>query len=366
MRYILVTSSVLALSGPSPCLIPCAGAFLHRPSLSSSLTKNVLDVSSVECIHVPTTSSLGALPSPASEAPPILDRRVFIEASLLPAISLVTWPQSAAASKDPDDNTGTTNDESSNTNINTSRRPFAPIDTLVPATRVRIMIDDALDIARLLCMTEGANKRQLLVELDALVLQPQNFTRGYQSIDVPRQPAKSYLDSYAQYRNSVSILEKPGALLVQNGEIDTWKRLKRQEKAREDKDEVRAALNFYTSNLNFNPDRYTLTGSKPERSRLIRNDQLPDVKNVIASDMGLRYLLRNEVLTALDDARAELRYQSEELEKGNDVDGTELLEILQRTEVSCDKWFGLIAEEDIAAALEIVQKERVGYAKRIN
>ena len=157
--------------------------------------------------------------------------------------------------------------------------------------------------------------------MDGLLLQPQNFMRGYQSVDVPKQPAKSYLDSYAQYRSSVSLLERPGALLVQNGEIDTWKRLKRQEKVREDADEVRAALNFYTSNLNFDPDKYTLTGSKSERSQLIRNDRLPDVKNVIASDMGLRYLLRNEVLTALDDARAELRYQMEELGRREGEDG---------------------------------------------
>ena len=259
---------------------------------------------------------------------------------------------------DADYTTTTTKNESSTISINnSSRRPFAPIDTLIPATRARLMIDDALQVTNRLCQAEVDNKRQLLTQLDALVLQPQNLARGYPSIDVPRQPAKSYLDSYAQYRNSVSLLERPGALLVQNGEIDTWKRLKRQEKAREEKDEVRAALNFYTSNLNFNPDKYTLTGSKSERSQLIRNDRLPDVKNVIASDMGLRYLLRNEVLTALDDARAELRYQMEEDKRGTDVDGTELLDTLQRAQASCDKRFGLIGEEDVAAALEIVQKE---------
>ena len=289
-----------------------------------------------------------------------------MEASVSTAIALLSLPPSAMANA-ADYTTTTTKDESSTTSINnSSRRPFAPIDTLVPATRVRLMIDNALQATNRLCQAESDNKRQLLTQLDALLLQPQNLTRGYQSIDVPKQPAKSYLDSYAQYRNSVSLLERPGVLLVQNGEIDTWKRLKRQEKAREDRDEVRAALNFYTSNLNFNPDKYILTGSKTERSQLIRNDQLPDVKNVIASDMGLRYLLRNEVLTALDDARAELRYQMEEDGKGNDVDGVELLDTLHRAQASCDKWFGLIGEEDVAAALEIVIKEgRTDLSSRI-
>ena len=354
MKNILFAHSFLVLFGQSLGFVPC----VHRPTTcsSSGLTKNV-DVDDGVGGR-PTTPSLGALPSQGSEAPRIIDRRKCIEASLSSAISVLTLPQVAAADDDAGDTT-TTKDESSTTNMmNSSRRPFAPIDTLVPATRVRLMIDDALRITNRLNQADVDNKRQLLTRLDALLLQPQNFTRGYQPIDVPKQPAQSYLDSYAHYRNSVSLLEKPGALLVQNGEIDTWKRLKRQEKAREDADEVRAALNLYTSNLNFNPDRYTLTGSKSERSRLIRNDQLPDVKNVIASDMGLRYLLRNEVLTALDDARAELRYQMEEDEKGHTVDGTELVDILQRAKVSCDKWFGLIGEEDVAAALEIVQKEK--------
>lgn len=362
MKNIPGAFSIVALLGPSLCFIPCATAFVHHPTLlSPSLTKNV-DVVSVG--YIPTTSLLCESSSPDNEAL-LMDRRVFCQESLLPAVSFLALPQLAIATDDDAD--VLTKDESSTASINSSRRPFAPIDTLVPAMRVRLMIDDALQVTNELNRAEGGNKhkKQQLRQLDALLLQPQNFTRGYQSIEVPKQPARSYLDSYAQYRNRVSILEKPGALLVQNGEIDTWKRLKRQEKAREDKDEVRAALNFYTSNLNFNPDKYTLTGSKSERSQLNRNDRLPDVKNVIASDMGLRYLLRNEVLTALDDARAELRYQVEENKKGNDVDGTELLEILKRAQVSCDKWFGLIAEEDDAAALEIVQKEEKTDSSKI-
>lgn len=116
------------------------------------------------------------------------------------------------------------------------------------------------------------------------------------------------------------------------------------------------------------PRPVTLTGSRSERSRLIRDDRLPDVKNVIASDMGLRYLLRNEVLTALDDARAELRYQMGELDngkKGLEVDGAELLEILQRAQISCSKWFDLIGDEDVAEAFDIVKNEATTKSKII-
>ena len=95
----------------------------------------------------------------------------------------------------------------------------------------------------------------------------------------------------------------------------------------------------------------------PMRSvRLIRDDKIPDVKTVIASDMGLRYLLRNDVLTACDDARAELNYQMKQ--DPNSVDGGELLDILLMAQNACTKWFALIDERDMMTAMEIVLKEK--------
>eukprot|EP00956_Cyclotella_meneghiniana_P016680 scaffold26497_cov61-Cyclotella_meneghiniana.AAC.4 len=235
--------------------------------------------------------------------------------------------------------------------------PFAPVDTLLPATRVRLTIDRAVNIANNLMQEADSDKKQkMLTDLESLLLIQQDYNRGTTPIDIPQQPAKSYLDSYANYRNTVSILERPGAMLVQNGEIDTWKRLKRQEKAREESDEIRAALNYYTSNLNFDSDKIALTGNKTERSRLIREDRIPDVKTVITSDMGLRYLLRNDILTAMDDAKAELLYLMKQ--PSGDVDGKDLLDLLVTAQVACAKWFELIDEKDILAASEIARNEK--------
>ena len=61
-------------------------------------------------------------------------------------------------------------------------------------------------------------------------------SRGTSSLVIPRR--------HADYRNKVSLLEKPGAMLVENGEIGAWKRLKREEQAREETDEIRVALNY--------------------------------------------------------------------------------------------------------------------------
>jgi len=243
--------------------------------------------------------------------------------------------------------------------------PFAPVDTLLPAARVKITLDSAVDIASKLVVAsndkglDNNNNKELLQDLESLLLIPQDYMKGTSPIDVPQQPAQSYLKSYEDYRNSVSILEKPGAMLVQNGEIDTWKRLKRQEKAREDTDEIRAALNYYTSNLNFNSDKFVLTASKEERSKMIRDDKIPDVKSVIVSDMGLRYLLRNDLLTAVDDARAEVRYQLKQLNNNgaSSIDGSDLLELLLTAQSALNKWFDLINKEDTLAALDIVKRE---------
>ncbi|KAL3787143.1 hypothetical protein ACHAWO_010701 [Cyclotella atomus] len=64
---------------------------------------------------------------------------------------------------------------------------------------------------------------------------------------------------------------------------------------------------------------------------MIREDEIPDVTTVIASDMGLRYLLRNDILTALDDARAELKYQMKQI----DVDGRDLYDSLLSAQSAC-------------------------------
>lgn len=193
------------------------------------------------------------------------------------------------------------------------------------------------------------------MELKDLWLTPQNLISA--ANEVPRQPAQAYLNSYKSKVDRLPALAKPGALLVQNGEIRTWKLLKQQERAREDQDEFRAALNTYTHQLSFSADSYRWNGSAAERSQLIRQEQLPDVKTVIASDMGLRYLYRNEILNAIQDVRAELQYQrnaSQSSKDDDDFDASDLLDLLQQAQSACNKWFGLIDEQDVQEAIAAV------------
>ena len=117
--------------------------------------------------------------------------------------------------------------------------PFAPTDALLPAARVKVTIDSAVGLAKELNAPDRPDRRELLEQLETMLLLPQNYTRGRQ-VDVPQKPAQvgagvdfellsnsltfecrnpqlpqSYLNAYSEYRSKVSILERPGALIVQ-------------------------------------------------------------------------------------------------------------------------------------------------------
>ena len=122
------------------------------------------------------------------------------------------------------------------------------------------------------------------------------------------------------------------------GEPRQWNRLVRAEQARENASEVRRALNIYTTNLNFNPNKYIYSGSNEEKSKLIREDKLPTKTDVIWSDLDAHDLHRNALQTSIDDTRAEFSYQK----KNSFEDVTELVGLLKDAQVAIDKWFSFI------------------------
>jgi len=141
--------------------------------------------------------------------------------------------------------------------------------------------------------------------------------------------------------------------LIQNGDVGTWKQLKKSEKTMERSSEIRAALNAYTDALSFSADSYLLNVDKETRSSMVRQDRLPDLKQVITTDMGMRYLYRNQVLTAMEDVKAELEYQLTKVERDG-FDGTELLDLLGLAGEAMNRWLSLVPSDDV--------KEAFGYA----
>jgi len=250
------------------------------------------------------------------------------------------------------------------------RQPYAPIENLLPATRVRVLIDRAVDISSTLVQLQkeaSADKNvqteKLIADLNQLLLEPQQFMTPEEEF-----AAKRYLEqktwgdwNKARRKETQEMFQiefdpatRANEAFEQWGERRQFKRLRRQQLALEQSNNMRAAFNAYTNNLVFG-ESYTLNASKEERKRLIRTyDQLPDVTSVIRSDLDLRDLYRNQVLTYMDDAKAELEYQLKK--SGEPFDASDLLSVLIDAQSSCSEWFKFVPENDAKDALSIVRE----------
>lgn len=223
--------------------------------------------------------------------------------------------------------------------------PTAPLDALLPATRVKRSIERSIKL------TDEAKEgsTEALEELKRIILEPQNYTKSLKLQGVPDKPADLYLESYKSMKGDLPFQQ----FLIRNGDVNTWKNLKRKEKEMESTNEIRAAFNAYTDALLFSGDTYLLNVDKTTRSKMVREENLPPVKEVINSDMGMRYLYRNDLLSAMDEVKAELEYQLS-YKEGNRLDFDELLRLLQSAKKACDSWFDLIDSSDVKQANQIL------------
>ncbi|KAL7526646.1 hypothetical protein ACHAXR_001575 [Thalassiosira sp. AJA248-18] len=249
-------------------------------------------------------------------------------------------------------------------------RPSAPLENLLPAARVGVYIYQALAIAEDLAQLKSrgddhvADRIQMLdnlltgTEPSFIKSSDPAVTRGdpYNLPPIVGEVAMQQRKQKERKLQSIDVGLTPQFFEVGElmGERRQWNRLVRAEQARENASELRRALNIYTTNLNFNPNKYVYSGSKEEKSKLIREDKLPTTTDVIRSDLDARDLYRNALQTALDDAKAEFSYQK----KVDFEDPSELVGLLKNARVAIDKWFSFIPDEDIREALEVVKKEQ--------
>ena len=289
-----------------------------------------------------------------------------------------------------------------------STAPYAmSASALLPAIRVRNMIDQAVRITTQIGLLQQQQQQQqqqlltssltttetvsgsdqemllLISQLQQLLLQKQNFTSVHASNDNTGHSntngrvsplmngngggiAKSYRDRYQENRSPLNLLAQPGALLVQSGEIATWKRLRQQEQSLEQNDEIRAAFNAYMNQIQYSTSQYTLSVPENVRKQMIRSDTLPDlIRQVVPSDMDLRTLYRNMVLTSVQDAKAELQYQfnnatttttTNTVASVKNFDGQELLQLLRQAQEATGEWFQMIDPDEIRRA-ELEEEE---------
>jgi hypothetical protein len=272
-------------------------------------------------------------------------------------------------------------------------KPYTPyLENLLPACRVRLYIDNLLVLARDIQNSprQEQDADQLWDDLEYQLIQspPQFMTnddivssKGYvvasQRTKTPSSgpPIIVSPDIVPSSRTTNTVYAMDQMLQTWGGK-QQWSILKKRQSDLERTDLIRAALNAYTNNLVFGADAYIFTGTPEERKRRIRNDSLPDVTTVIRSDLDLRDLYRNQVLTAMEDAKAEFQYQLQTRTKDilqdrensnhhfNDKDDKnlngnldELVEILQQAQQSCSDWFRFVPEDDVQMAMEVVKKE---------
>jgi hypothetical protein len=172
---------------------------------------------------------------------------------------------------------------------------------------------------------------------------------------ITTEVSKANKVQYQKNRYELSLPDRMAAMLNQADVERQWGMLQYAESQREKANEERAAFNFYVSQLTF-AESYLLTASKEDRKRMIRNNELPTLTAVITSDLDLRDLYRNQFLTAIEDARAEVSYQLSH--SADSVEVSDVLDLMNEANTAFANWFALIASRDIAEAIEAVSNEQ--------
>ncbi len=279
------------------------------------------------------------------------------------------------------------------------KKPFAPLQALLPASRVRLTIDNALAVSNQMIELDNSyknlnnvnaaisitinsdtyksKKNDMASMLEEIILQREQ--RGFMipfssfvsqnssgissnttklQLLNKKSNTKLYDETYKEKINNLSSpTEIPLALLSQAGDKRQFNILQQRQRRLESKSPIRQALNYYTRQLVFNTETYVLNANAETKKQMIRNNSLPDIQSVIVSDLDLRDLVRNQILDAYDDVRAELQYQ---LKNNEDFDATELRELLLRAQKECNEWFGFIEDSDVQEAMDVVIREVEG------
>ncbi|MGK3737416.1 MAG: hypothetical protein ACI90V_004261 [Bacillariaceae sp.] len=263
--------------------------------------------------------------------------------------------------------------------ISSSKKPSAPISALLPAIRAKIWIENSYKI--LGDTTRDVDKT--LEDLNyVLTHRPKLFvSRGEEPLSrvsssiFAQFTAKNSNDNNNINININPLSSSPGAriskALNRADEARQWGMLQSQESKNERENELRAAFNFYTQQLEFDSNSYAWTGTAEERKRRIRDDRIPTPQSVIVSDLDLRDLYRNQLLTALDDVTAEVNYQFRQLQRQKEsnpvdntggekivVDLTDTVDLMNQVYVVCTKWFDMIDISDVEKAEDVVRNEQ--------
>jgi hypothetical protein len=244
----------------------------------------------------------------------------------------------------------------------------APIECLLPATRVKLYVDEMVSLCTALLVSTGSRNGLNASDLDTFekrLLNPPVFIKTdeasiaqtYRKIKTQNAWNKARRSEREQRGAELGIdyttpYDKINTAIQEWGDQRQFQILRKRQLQLDRESPMRAALNAYTNNLVFG-DGYQLNAQDEEKKNLVRNDALPNVNAVVVSDLDLRDLIRNQILQNMDDTRAELKYQMQQ----PNLEAQEVLNYLNEAQISCDKWFRLIPDQDVKNAISIVSSE---------
>ncbi|KAG7343230.1 hypothetical protein IV203_021175 [Nitzschia inconspicua] len=320
------------------------------------------------------------LVSPNSKETPLVlssNRRDLIQQIIAVSTVVTTaspYPANAEADTGSTSSLSLSASEADGENALESLKPFAPVSALLPATRARLWIEEAYQISTQL--RNNHDQYHTLERLDHVLSHRPTLFRNGEKL-APRVSSTPLAQFTAKRSNLVasnrnqnvnsrdpfasgpsSLADKVSMALNQADVARQWGILQAQESRTESQNELRAAWNYYTQQLEFNPSSYEWTASAEEKKRRIRSDELPTPQVVIVSDLDLRDLYRNQMLTALDDVYAEVQYQLKQGMNGNGLEVTNTIDLMDQAHGACNKWFDMIDKRDVEEAQLMVQKEQ--------
>lgn len=243
-----------------------------------------------------------------------------------------------------------------------TQKPFAPPQAILPISRLRLWLNRIYEISMDLSSSES--KYQYLKQMNEILSDPpQFFNKGENKIvkgellgQLSGSISSANKSQYQSNRQSLSVGNKVAAMLNQADVERQFGMLQYAEQKRANDNDMRAAFNYYTSQLSFG-DKYILSASQEERKRMIRNEELPTLAAVITSDLDLRDLYRNQFLTAIEDLQAEVAYQVKIGAKNDtmeQIDVSDTLELIQQAHTAMEKWFDLIDIKEVEQGMKML------------
>ena len=195
-------------------------------------------------------------------------RRAFLSNNInagLAASAFVLNPHISCADEDILSSPGVLSDGM----INRDGKPFTPLQALLPATRLKLWVDEVYTLSTDLKSVQVANERcKVLQQINEILSNPPTLFRG-EKMEKRTTSSTAQLttgistvnkDQYQQNRKGLNIGNKMNAMLNQADVERQWGMLQFAESKREEGNEMRAAFNFYTRQLSFG-DEYVLTAS---------------------------------------------------------------------------------------------------------